>query len=173
MRICPFCPETEGTASHVRWCKENPKRDQYLEKLKKARSDKESYGRKGGNQYTLNPQFQMSEETRKKLREANIGRTHSEESKEKISRVRIQWLKDHPDLHPWKKPRTGSSVPCEKLKSDLLLRGHVFEEEITPSNNRFFCVDILFRKEQLIIEVNGNQHYTDTKGTLKHLPRKT
>ena len=50
-------------------------------------------------------------------------RKHSEESKKLISEKRIEWLKNNPDKHPWKKNTKFISIPCEILKnnSNLIL----------------------------------------------------
>ena len=160
MKKCPYCSEGKGTAGHVRWCKANPKHEEYLEKLEKARQDRADNGNKSGNQFTKNPDYQVSLETREKISKSNTNRHHSPETRAKLSLIKRRWLEENPELHPWKRPGKFTSVPCEKLKSDLREKGYFFEEEVTPSSNRFFCVDILFREARLIIEVNGGQHYS-------------
>jgi hypothetical protein len=91
---------------------------------------------------------------------------HSNESREHLSRKRKEWLRNNPDKHPWKKNSKFISVPCEKLKEFLRENSVEFVEEVLPSTEFNYSVDILIQKKNLIIEVNGNQHY-ESNGTLK------
>lgn len=89
---CPFCElnleNKNGSerANHVRWCKLNPKRSEYLNTLCEIRKllpeHHENYYerlRQEGRPYVA------SEETREKLRVSMTGRKHSEETKKIIS----------------------------------------------------------------------------------------
>lgn len=62
-------------ANHSRWCDDNPKRVQYNEDLFKARAAKTNFK----NHYSYGAV--CSDETKEKVRNANIGRTHTEETK--------------------------------------------------------------------------------------------
>jgi len=87
-------------------------------------------------------------------------------TKEKLSRIRKKFLKENPDQHPWRKHDRFISVPCEKIKKDLLSKNITFVEEHKPLESRFFSIDIAFPNEKIGIEINGNQHY-NKDGTLK------
>lgn len=166
MRPCPHCAEPHGTASHVRWCLKNPKRPLYEAKLRQAQAAKR--GKKGGNQFTSGSARSLPEETRAKIAAANTGRKHTAETCQKISAVRLKWLQENPDKHPWKSRDKFRSVPCEKLKEQLGRLGIPFEAEYQPFVDRFFALDIAFPGAMLAVEVNGNQHYADLKtGKLK------
>ena len=84
--------------------------------------------------------------------------------KHKISIGRKAFLTNNPDKHPWKKSSKFKSVPCEHLKSKFKDANISFVEEHSPLINegRFFSIDIAFPDEKIGIEVNGNQHYTNT-----------
>jgi very-short-patch-repair endonuclease len=90
-------------------------------------------------------------------------RKHSEESKKIISEKRIEWLKNNPDKHPWKKNTKFISVPCEILKNIFIENGLNFETELQPMTDRFYSIDIAFIDKGIGIEVNGNQHYNSDK----------
>ena len=90
----------------------------------------------------------------------------SKESIKKISDGRKKWLKENPDKHPWRRKEKFVSIPCEQLKTYLRDIGISFEEEVIVSNERNYSVDILIPSKNLIIEVNGNQHYNKA-GKLK------
>lgn len=85
--------------------------------------------------------------------------------KQKISKKRKEYLKNHPNEHPWKKSDKFKSKPCEHLK-EILRKDFNFEEEYTDIRWKHnYSVDIAFLDKKLAIEVNGNQHYNND-GTL-------
>ena len=165
--ICKYCNvETalSGLAhfnKHVKWCDVNPKKIDALEKLRESRPG--GINHPGENQYTKaakeGRRIEVSHETRKKLSNAGKGKVHSHETKFLLSDQRKKWLKDNPDLHPWKRHDKFRSVPCEVLKTALREVGIQFQEEYTPLEDRAFSVDIAFPDQKLAVEVNGEQHY--------------
>jgi very-short-patch-repair endonuclease len=88
-----------------------------------------------------------------------ITRKLSSEVKKNISEKRKEWLRNNPDKHPWRNKDKFKSVPCEYLKTKLRDAGISFDEEVIISNEKNYSVDILIPSKNLIIEVNGNQHY--------------
>jgi len=91
---------------------------------------------------------------------------HSDETKNKLSIIQKNWLKNNPDKHPWKNNGKFISKPCEKLKNDLIENDIIFSTEIKPLDNKNYSIDIAFIDKGIGIEVNGNQHYNPDK-TLK------
>jgi len=89
----------------------------------------------------------------------------SETEKRMLSEKRKSWMNKNPDKHPWRKKSKFVSIPCEQLKVYLRSLGMHFEEEAVVSNERNYSVDILFPQRNLILEINGNQHY-DKEGKL-------
>lgn len=90
----------------------------------------------------------------------------SDLTKEKISKSRKKFLKENPDRHVWKRSSKFISVPCEHVKSILIENDIEFKEEVSVSTYKHYSVDILITGKNLIIEINGNQHY-DKNGNLK------
>jgi very-short-patch-repair endonuclease len=86
-------------------------------------------------------------------------RKWSEEEKIEISKRRKKWLSENPEKHPWKKNTKFKSIPCEFLKNNLKELNIEFFEEVTISKEKNYSADILIPSKNLIIEVNGNQHY--------------
>lgn len=175
---CRFCG-IMAARSHGRFCPSNPEKEVNLRKaqntLQEARDKRnlllEEAIRTGGPRPSTkgevrDPERPVSAETRKKLSQALKGKKHTEDSKLKMSRVRIAWLHANPDKHPWVKSSKFRSVPCEHLKSTLKKTGFEFEEEYMPLRDRFFRLDLAFKEIKLGIEVNGYQHYSN-KVTLK------
>ncbi len=97
-----------------------------------------------------------------------IGRKHSSETKEKLRKSRIKYLKEHPEINSWKINNKFKSIPCEKVKNELKQLNINFQEEHQPllHKNRFFRIDIAFIDKKLGIEINGGQHW-DSEGKLK------
>ena len=96
----------------------------------------------------------------------NKSHTHSEETKKIISEKRKKYLRENPDKHPWKRRDKFISPPCENIKKILKNENINYEEEVSVSTERFFSIDILLPEKNLIIEINGNQHYGNN-GSLK------
>jgi len=90
----------------------------------------------------------------------------TDSTREKISKSRKKFLKENPDKHVWKRNNKYISIPCENVKSILLNNNIKFEEEVSVSTKRNYSVDILIPSKNLILEINGNQHY-DKGGNLK------
>lgn len=98
--------------------------------------------------------------------EKRRGHTHTEEEKKLISEKRKQYLKEHPDEHPWKRGTKFISEPCETLKENLKQDGFNFIEEYSDVRWKHnYSIDIAFLDKKIAIEVNGNQHYKND-GTL-------
>ncbi len=89
----------------------------------------------------------------------------SDDTKKRMSAARKKWLMENPELHPWRKNSKFISKPCEDLKEYLRGVGISFEEEVIVSTEKNYSVDILIRDRNLILEINGNQHY-DKEGRL-------
>lgn len=92
----------------------------------------------------------------------------TEEEKKYLSEKRKEYLRNHPDEHPWKQSSKFKSVPCEKLKDDLRKYGIPFLEEQGLANiEENYSIDIVIPEIRLGIEINGNQHYDTKTGKLK------
>lgn len=96
----------------------------------------------------------------------------TEEEKKNLSEKRKQYLREHPDKHPWKNKNKNISFPCEKLKQILNENNYIFTEEYTDLTwEHLYSLDIAFIADKIAIEVNGNQHY-NKNGTLKEYYQK-
>ncbi len=93
---------------------------------------------------------------------------HSQQTKQKLSQIRKQYLKDHPQKHVWKRNTKFISKPCEDLKQFLKNNNINFYPEYSNPEHfkgHFYSIDIAFPNQKIAIEVNGNQHY-NKNGTL-------
>lgn len=97
-------------------------------------------------------------ETRKLL--GIKGTSHTQETKDKMSKIRSQFLKDNPDKHPWRQHDKFKSQPCESLKKFLKELNVNFIEELQGVvDGRHFSIDIALPDKMIAIEVNGIHHY--------------
>jgi len=95
------------------------------------------------------------------------GKTHSDETKEKLSISRKLYLKDNKNNHNWSLYRNKESVP-EKLFKEALQKQNInfIQWYVPPENDRFFELDFAIVEHKIAFEINGNQHY-NKDGSLK------
>ena len=95
-----------------------------------------------------------------------LGKTHTKETKEKLSELQKAYLKNNPYNHPWRKNTKFKSEPCERLKQKFKEHDLDFSEEFNDiSWEHNYSIDVAFPSSKIGIEVNGNQHYNND-GTL-------
>jgi len=164
MFVCKHCKKefldlsVANKANHTRWCDLNPKKEQYKNHLDKLHSDR--IGTTISNEHK-NKIILAHENGRYSSNLGNSfrGKTHSKETKDKMSLRRANYLKENPDLHPWKRNDKFLSIPCQIVKDHLMSKNVSFVEEFCPLEDRFFSIDIAFPEIKVGIEINGNQHY--------------
>lgn len=87
------------------------------------------------------------------------GRKHSEETKKKISDIRKEYLKNNPDKVPYKLNHSHKeSYPETYFKP--LLKDFIFQYQIPGT---LYCADFANPIEKYIIEIDGEQHYVDSR----------
>lgn len=91
---------------------------------------------------------------------------HTKETKEHLSNIRKQYLKNNPNKHVWKNNSKFISKPCEYFKQILTDNNILYVAEYQPLEDRFFSIDIAIPMKKIGIEINGNQHYNND-GLLK------
>lgn len=175
MWICKHCEEEfnfieiHEKANHSRWCKENPKLEDYkkssIQAIKAMNKKKKELG--VSNQFDkAKKEGKIINHVLKGKKAPQFSHRHSDKTKIIMSEKRKIWLSNNPEKHPWKNSSKFISEPCEFLKERLRENGFKFEEEYQPLKGRFFSLDIAFPKTKIGIEINGNQHYKKD-GSLK------
>ncbi len=102
-----------------------------------------------------------------RLRSLKPAWRHTQESKNKLSLKRKQFLKDNPEKHHWRSQGKFNSKPCNNVKDFLKSSGISFVEEFDPQiEGRFFSIDIAIPDKMIAIEINGRHHY-ESNGSLK------
>lgn len=162
--ICQFCGrETTNPGAnkaHENRCVSNP-----FPKPKSKSGRKPGY--KGENQYTKAnklglPKPIRSEQTIIKLRNANVGRKHTQETKNKISNSRRKFLSENPDMVPYKLNHysKGLSYPERYWKKifDKVSLNYVEQYQIHT-----YQLDFALVEKKIDIEIDGDQHYLDDR----------
>ena len=161
--ICLFCGRKTtnpgANKAHENKCPNNPNPATY----KSGRKP----GYKGANQYTKAqslgiPKPEISESGRQRLRNANIGRKHSQEVKDKISRARRKYLAENPDMIPYKLNHysKGPSYPERYWKKIFDKVGLNYVEQYQIHT---YQLDFALVEEKIDIEIDGDQHYLDER----------
>lgn len=93
------------------------------------------------------------------------GKKHTQETKNKLSTIRKEYLANTPNAFAWKNKDKFKSIPCEKVKNELKELKINFEEEHQPllHNKRFFRIDISFIDKKIGFDINGRQHYDENR----------
>lgn len=108
----------------------------------------------------LNPNYQN---IRLKRRESGlISHKHTQQQKRHMSKIRKQYLRLHPQKHPWRRADKFKSKPCQDLKQFLTDNNiHFYPQYSNPQqfSGRFYAIDIAFPNQKIAIQVNGFQHY--------------
>lgn len=162
---CKFCGrETTNPGAnkkHENRCNDNPNPVIYV-------NYKGTNGNnKGENQYTKAkrlglPKPEITEETRKKLSENQKQRTLSQETKDKISKSRIKYLTENPDMVPYKLNHysKGPSYP-ERYWKKILDKANIKYVMQYPIHT--YQLDFALVEEKIDIEIDGDQHYLDPR----------
>ena len=86
---------------------------------------------------------------------------HTDETKEKIRKSRIAWMKDNPEKTAWR-TRNEPSYP-EKLFMNLCKRNVLYAKfDIVREYCIFpYYIDFAFTNAKVAIEIDGSQHWLD------------
>lgn len=138
--------------------------------MKKPKSEKwyaAMKNKKGGNQYTKAkelglPKPELSEETRKKIGDANKSRCISDETRKKISEARIKFLRENPDKVPYKLNHysKGRSYAEDYWKTVLDSNDMEYIEQYQFDS---YTLDFAFPDKKIDLEIDGDQHYLDER----------
>jgi len=151
-----ICKNNNSWRNHVRCCPKNPNRNYKNGML----------GRSGGNQYTKAKEtgipYIISDETRQKWSEKGKSRTHTEETKKKISIKRRKYLEENPDKVPYllNHYSKGKSY-AEQYWQDILDKHCI--EYVAEYRMSVYSLDFAIPDKKIDLEIDGNQHYQDNR----------
>ena len=161
---CEFCNrefKPSGIAYHKKYCKSNPNK---IKPKKKSQKWLDAMARRRGkvkNQWA-DPNYSASDETRQKLSKAGKGRKHTQETKEKLSKIRKEFLAENPEMVPYKLNHysNGPSYPEIYWKGILDAHNINYVEEYPVS---FYSLDFAIIDRKIDLEIDGSQHYLDER----------
>lgn len=89
-------------------------------------------------------------------------RKHSDETKAKISKARLKYLRANPDKVPYKLNHytKGASYPERYFHTLLQENGLIYERYKQVS---IYNLDFAFNDKMINLEIDGEQHYTDKR----------
>ena len=153
--ICRYCNKeyinNKSLVQHEVRCKDNPSRKSYRHHL----------GKRGGNQFTrskeLGIEYIVSDEIRHKIGELSKDRKHTKETKEKLSRLRKEYLEEHPDKVPFKLNHSSNKSYPEEYFEQLFINENIplfYHKQIGRYELDFYNDDL-----KKYVEIDGEQHY--------------
>jgi very-short-patch-repair endonuclease len=173
---CRFCSRVaknnNSNSQHELRCKFNPNKLKNSEKSEKWKLAMAS--RKGNceNQFTRAKRLglPMPKATNRYIKAKELGlecvpHKHSEETKQKISKIRIKYLEENPDKVPYKLNHysKGRSYPENYWKSILDAHKLVYKEQYQIY---LYQLDFAFVDSKIDLEIDGEQHYLDERISL-------
>lgn len=119
------------------------------------------------SQYKLNKAKQLGLfNSRNKSDSGKIGKErfpikHSIETKNKISQIRKEFLKNNPDKVPYKLYHSSKESYPEKYFAEVFEKENIKVERYTPIS--YYELDFCIPDKRINIEIDGDQHYLDNK----------
>ena len=159
--ICQYCGKEcknkNSLVQHEIRCKYNPNRiiSTFMTDYNKIRKPTNQYikvkeeGRK----------IIISEETKKKCGESFKGKHHSNETKEKISKIRKQYLNNNPDKIPFKLNHSSKQSYPEQYFEKLFINENIplkYHKQVGRYELDFYNEDLM-----KYVEIDGEQHYSE------------
>lgn len=172
MHICEFCEkifETERSiAQHKIRCISNPNRRGYNNKPRQPHNwkcNQPKPRKKPSNQYIkardLGSEYILKDETRLKYSVTSKNRQHTEETKKKLSTIRIQYLKQNPDKVPYVLNHSSRVSYPERYFDKIMKKTKLNYTKELQIN--LYSLDFAFIDLKVDLEIDGDQHYLDQK----------
>jgi hypothetical protein len=122
------------------------------------------------NGFTKGTQITHSIETKNKISKSNTGKTVSDQTRQKISKSRKEFLKDNPDKVPYLLNHSSKISYPEKYFIDCF--SHINENKEIEYRIGNYSLDFANPKYKIYLEIDGEQHYCD-KRIVEHDKKRT
>ena len=169
MIVCKYCNKEFKSKSdyqsnrnlnkHIIHCSYNPNRTNYFCKYCGLEEITPSRIASHVSICKLNPNYERIISS--KVESGKIGRPHSEETKNKISRHRKEYLKNNPDKVPYLLNHSSKESYPEKYFTEVFEKEKI--EIIKKHRVGLYELDFCIIDRKIDIEVDGSQHYYDKK----------
>lgn len=174
MYICKYCGKQcknkNSLAQHERLCKENPNRQisSFVAYNKECTDGKRDIWNKGLTKDTDSRLKQQSITLSNRYSSNDLvpsfkGKCHSEETKQKMSMKRKQYLLDNPEKVPYKLNRHSKQSYPEKYFREVFDNDDLLKTAISEYRVKLYSLDFAFPDIKFYIEIDGEQHYVDLR----------
>jgi len=166
MAACVYCGKeianSGGLARHQFGCVLNPNRVIYPKPSPNAGFKAGHKAWNAGLTKDVDSRLAINDLTKKKIRAKSQGRTHSDQTKQKISAARTDYLLKNPSQVPYllNHSSRGASYPEIYWKAVLDSYNLDYEQEYQI---RLYSIDFAFLRPKVALEIDGEQHYLDEK----------
>lgn len=154
MSNCKYCgKECKYLIQHEIRCSKNPNKLTPVYLLRSKNSNQFTKAKEEGREIIV------SDETRKKCGETFKGKHHSEETKQKISKSRKQYLNEHPDKVGFIINHSSKQSYPEKYFEELFIKENIplkYHKQVDRYELDFYNEDLM-----KYVEIDGEQHYSD------------
>lgn len=171
--ICKYCGKIckndNSLRNHERLCKENPERQisPFVAYNKECTDGKRVIWNKGltaDNDPRVKQQsITLSNRFSNDLVSPFKGKHHSEDNKQKLSMKRKQYLLDNPEKVPYKLNHHSKQSYPEKYFREVFDNDDLLKTAISEYRVKLYSLDFAFPDIKFYIEIDGEQHYKDSR----------
>lgn len=171
--ICKYCGKicknNNSLRNHERLCKENPNRQisSFVAYNKECTDGKRVIWNKGLTADTdsrvKRQSITLSNRYSNDLVSSFKGRHHSNESKQKLSIARKKYLNDHPEKVPYKLNHHSKQSYPEKYFREVFDNDDLLKTAVSEYRVKLYSLDFAFPDIKFYIEIDGEQHYKDSR----------
>lgn len=164
-----ICKNQNSLRNHERLCKENPNRQisPFVNFNKECTDGKRNVWNKGLTSDTDSRVKQQSISLSNRYNDDLVssfkGKHHSEESKLKLSIARKKYLNEHPEKVPYKLNHHSKQSYPEKYFREVFDNDDLLKNAISEYRVKLYSLDFAFPDIKFYIEIDGEQHYTDSR----------
>lgn len=164
-----ICKNPNSLRNHERLCKENPNHQisSFVNFNKECTDGKRNVWNKGLTADTdsrvKQQSISLSNRYNADLVSPFKGKHHSDDSKLKLSIARKKYLNEHPEKVPYKLNHHSKQSYPEKYFREVFDNDDLLKSAISEYRIKLYSLDFAFPDIKFYIEIDGEQHYTDSR----------
>lgn len=159
---CVYCElnvNKNRIKNHILHCKNNPNKIPYKCKYCSIEYHNHTMCASHVSNCINNPDYERIKTNR--YNNGKISRKHTEETKKKLSDIRIKYLIDNPDKVPYLLNHSKNESYPEKYFTELFKEENMVLEKFFRIG--LYELDFSIPSKKICIEIDGEQHYSDKK----------